>query len=75
MPLTVRARPGQRPVVRLAQHAPPWVFTGGDGARLILDGLYVSGGDIVLRGPFDYVKIAGCTLDPGTAGPVDPGTL
>ena len=39
----------------------------GDGARLILDGLFVSGGDIVLRGPFDHVKIVGCTLDPGTA--------
>jgi hypothetical protein len=68
-PLTIRARPGQRPVVRLAEHAPPWVFTDGDGARLILDGLYVSGGDIVLRGSFDHVKITGCTLDPGTADP------
>ena len=67
-PLTIRARPGQRPVIRLAEHAPPWVFTGGDGAQLILDGLYVSGGDIVLCGSFDYVKIVGCTLDPGTAG-------
>ena len=66
-PLTIRARPGQRPVVRLAEHDPPWVFTGGDGARLTLDGLYVSGGDIVLRGSFDHVKIVGCTLDPGTA--------
>lgn len=66
-PLTVRARPGQRPLIRLAEHAPPWVFTGGEGAQLVLDGLFVSGGDIVLRGPFDHVKIVGCTLDPGTA--------
>ena len=65
-PLTIRARPGERPVIRLAEHAPPWVFTGGEGARLVLDGLFVSGGDIVLRGPFDHVKIVGCTLDPGT---------
>ncbi len=71
-PLTVRARPGERPVIRLAEHALPWVFTGGDGARLILDGLFVSGGDIVLRGSFDHVKIVGCTLDPGTA---DPGLV
>ncbi len=64
-PLTIRARPGQRPVIRLAEHAPPWMFTGGEGAQLILDGLFVSGGDVVLRGPFDYVKIIGSTLDPG----------
>ena len=72
-PLTIRARPGQRPVVRLAGPASPWVFTGGDGARLVLDGLYVSGSDIVLRGSFDQVKIVGCTLDPGTADQ-DAGT-
>ncbi len=67
--LTVRARPGQRPVIRLAEQDAPWVFTGREGARLVLDGLFVSGGDIVLRGPFDQVRIVGCTLDPGTADP------
>jgi hypothetical protein len=65
--LTVRARPGERPVIRLPENAPPWVFTGGEGARLVLDGLFLSGGDVVLRGPFEHVKIVGCTLDPGTA--------
>lgn len=70
--LTVRARPGQRPVIRLAENAQPWTFTGSPGARLVLDGLLVSGGDIVLQGTFDQVTIVGCTLDPGTAGP-DPG--
>jgi hypothetical protein len=70
-PLTVRARPGERPVIRLPEHQQPgvrqqWVFTGGEGARLVLDGLFISGGDIVLQGPFDHVKIDGCTLDPGT---------
>jgi hypothetical protein len=75
-PLTVRARPGRRPVIRLAEDSQPWVFTGGPDARVVLDGLLVSGGDIVLRGPFDHVKIVGCTLDPGTADPgtADPGT-
>ena len=70
-PLTVRARPGERPLVRLTPHDQPgertqWVFHGGAGARLVLDGLFVSGGDIVLRGPFEHVRITGCTLDPGT---------
>ena len=73
-PLTVRARPGYRPVIRLAEQAPPWVFTGGEGAQLVLDGLFVSGGDIVLRGSFDHVKIVGCTFDPGTLATGDPGT-
>jgi len=77
-PLTVRARPGERPVIRLAEHESPWVFTGGAGAELVLDGLFVSGGDIVLRGSFDHVKIVSCTLDPGTlaargAGQAAPG--
>lgn len=71
MPLTIRARPGERPLIRLPEHGQPgeraqWVFRGGPGARLVLDGLFVSGGDIVLQGPFDHVKITGCTFDPGT---------
>jgi hypothetical protein len=70
-PLTVRARPGERPLIRFPGPAEPgerpqWVFHGGVGARLVLDGLFLSGGDIVLRGPFEHVKITGCTLDPGT---------
>lgn len=70
-PLTVRARPGERPLIRLPERGQPtereqWVFRGGEGARLVLDGLFVSGGDIVLQGPFDHVKIVGCTFDPGT---------
>src|SRR5271166_697841 len=54
-----------------------WVFTGGQPgptsteaepqlAQLTLDGLLVSGGDIVLRGAFSAVRITGCTTDPGT---------
>lgn len=73
-PLTIRARPGERPLIRLPGRAgpgerPQWVFRGGEGARLVLDGLFVSGGDIVLQGPFEHVKITGCTFDPGTLNP------
>jgi hypothetical protein len=64
--LLVRAGPAMRPVLR--PKAPgPWVFTGGSDGRLVLDGLTVSGCDIVLRGPFDTVRITACTIDPGTA--------
>jgi hypothetical protein len=71
--LLVRAAADVRPVVRLGAPAnagdPPvaWVFTGGAGSpELILDGLLVSGGDIVLRGAFAAVRITGSTTDPGT---------
>jgi hypothetical protein len=71
--LLVRAGDDVRPVVRLPAPAtagdPPvaWVFTGGDTAStLTLDGLLVSGGDIVLRGAFATVRLTGCTTDPGT---------
>ena len=70
--LLVRAGPGMRPVLRPSAGTAPWVFTGGDGARLVLDGLTVSGCDIVLRGSFDTVRITACTIDPGTARPGCP---
>jgi hypothetical protein len=68
----VAAGPQNRPVLRPAPGSPPgdtaeaWVFTGADKAELTLDGLLVSGCDIVLRGSFDTVRITACTLDPGT---------
>ena len=64
--LLVRAGPSMRPVLRPAAGAVPWVFTGG-GGQLVLDGLTVSGCDIVLRGSFDTVRLTACTMDPGTA--------
>jgi hypothetical protein len=71
--LLVRAGPGRRPVLRPAAPSPAGpaqlIFTGGAGARLVLDGLTVSGCDIVLRGAFDTVRITACTIDPGTAAP------
>ena len=68
--LLVRAGRGLRPVLRPGA-AGPWIFTG-DGGQLILDGLTVSGCDIVLRGSFDTVRITGCTIDPGTAADGTP---
>jgi hypothetical protein len=57
----------QRPVVRLDPGV-TLVFSGtGESAELTLDGLLISGGDIVLRGSFGSVTLTGCTLDPGTA--------
>jgi hypothetical protein len=69
--LLVRAGPGQRPVIRTAPGA-EWVFTGGPGAQLMLDGLTISGCDVVLRGAFDSVRLTACTIDPGTADPGSP---
>jgi hypothetical protein len=70
--LLVRAGPSMRPVLRPATRAAPWVFTGGGEAQLVLDGLTVSGCDIVLRGSFDTVRLTACTIDPGTTGPGSP---
>ena len=68
----MRAGPGTRPVLRPPAGAAPWVFTGGGEAQLVLDGLTVSGCDIVLRGSFDTVRITACTVDPGTAAEGSP---
>lgn len=63
----VQAANERRPVLRpTAGNPPEWVFTGTDGAQLTIDGLLISGCDIVLRGSFDTVRITACTLDPGT---------
>jgi hypothetical protein len=75
--LTLRAGNKQRPLVRLAKNA-PWIITGTTAdASLTLDGLFISGNDIVLRGTFASVSLACCTLDPGSApmgvtGPTSP---
>ncbi len=68
----VRAAPGMRPVLRPPAGAAPWVFTGGGEAQLVLDGLTLSGCDIVLRGSFNTVRITACTVDPGTAAEGSP---
>jgi hypothetical protein len=69
--VTLRAASLKRPLVRLpapALNPSEWVFTGDDGSSLVLEGLFVSGGDIVLRGKFASVTVTCCTFDPGTAG-------
>jgi hypothetical protein len=59
-----------RPLIRLpagpAASPTEWVFTGVDDAVLTLDGLFISGGDVVLSGNFKLVTISSCTFDPGT---------
>jgi hypothetical protein len=53
-----------------------WTFTGsivnGLGSTLLLDGLFVSGADIVLAGSFDQVTLSTCTLDPGAWDGIAP---
>jgi hypothetical protein len=73
--VTVGAENKTRPLIRLPAPSPSvatWTFTGGANAahpgRLVLDGLFVSGGDIVLSGFFDEVSLICTTLDPGNAG-------
>ena len=67
--LTLRAVNRQRPLVRLAA-GQKLVFIGASAeATLTLDGLFISGGDIVLKGQFASVTIACCTFDPGNPAP------
>jgi hypothetical protein len=68
--LTLTAQNGSRPVIRFDPPSAEWVFSGLPGSSLVLEGLFVSGRDIVLRGSFDSVTLTCCTLDPGnSAGP------
>ena len=64
--LTVRALNKKRPLIRLAGPA-SWKLTGTAGSQLFLEGLFVTGSDIILRGNFDAVTILCCTFDPGSA--------
>jgi hypothetical protein len=66
--LTLRAGELQRPLIRLSA-GKRWVFSGATGSSLVLEGLFVSGADIVLCGKFDSVTLSCCTLDPGSAAP------
>lgn len=55
-----------RPCVRPAPGE--WTFSGQTGAVLELDGLLVSGVDVVLDGEFDHVRVTCSTFDPGGSG-------
>jgi hypothetical protein len=61
--LEMRAANRQRPLIRASGQ--PWVISGPD--QLVLDGLFISGRDLILRGDFDQVSIVCCTFDPGGA--------
>lgn len=64
--VTLRGENMRRPVIRL-DPGTVWSFMG-DQARLHLEGLLVSGGDLVIQGDYDELRITCCTLDPGSAG-------
>ena len=78
--VAICAASGQRPVLRWTAGTPPsWVIEGkaasggGSGTRtvLVLQGIWLQGADVVLRGSFDTVYLRMMTIDPGTAG-VEP---
>jgi hypothetical protein len=76
--LTLNAGNELRPLIRIPMPSAPtpvvWTFTGVAGtsgapsSSLVLDGLWIAGGEIRLTGTFDTVTINMCTLDPGNAG-------
>jgi hypothetical protein len=69
---TLTAEPGERPVLRLS--GGQWIINGSGNAELVLEGILLSGCDIVLAGAFESVTISCASLDPGeTVGP--DGTL
>jgi hypothetical protein len=71
--VAVQAAQSRRPVLRLPVPGPSgpsaWTLHGSGGqSTLALEGLLVSGGDIVLTGSFASVTLTCCTLDPGNTG-------
>ena len=73
--LVLRAANQTRPVLRWAAGS-NWSIDGGAGSKLVISGLHLQGGDILLTGEFDLVRIRLSTLDPGTSGAADtPATL
>lgn len=76
--VTLRSGNKTRPLIRLQPddqgNLTEWKFTaadrddGDDNHRaLVLDGLFLSGVDVVLCGVFDTVTLTNCTFDPGQA--------
>src|SRR5262249_5703342 len=59
----INTKENEAPLLRLS--GPAWVINGAANATLALEGLFVTGTDIVLRGDFDRVTFSCCTLDPG----------
>lgn len=71
--LTLSADNFQRPLVRLS--APLVIHGHSSDSRLTLDGIFVSGQDVVLSGTFASVTLTCCTLDPGSAAAGDDAIL
>jgi hypothetical protein len=71
--VTVLAQNQSRPLIRLKPPSPQvteWSFNGNDAdSSLVLDGIFLSGGDVVLKGTFANVTLRCCSFDPGGAGP------
>ena len=70
--VTIQAINQSRPVLRwpapVSGSTNQWTLNGaGNQSELLLDGLLISGADIVLTGAFDSVTLRCCTLDPGNA--------
>ena len=66
--VVLAAADGERPVVRWTLANASWRVVGGAGASLAIQGFYLQGGDIVLTGDFDAVRLRLSTFDPGTSG-------
>jgi hypothetical protein len=62
--VTIRSDNGKRPLIRAS--AAEWKFTAPQNGSLRLEGVFVSGTDIVLAGDFESATIAFSTLDPGS---------
>lgn len=62
----------QCPFLRLT--GAPWVIDGAANATLALEGVFLTGVDVILRGTFDTITLSCCTLDPGEEVQID-GTM
>ncbi len=67
--LTIRGANQLRPVLRIQSD---WTITGAAG-QLALDGLLISGADVILAGSFDSVTISCSTFDPGNTPATSSG--
>jgi hypothetical protein len=66
--VVLRAENQQRPVIRWAgAGANTWAIEGNGKAKLTIQGMWLQGADLVLRGSFDTVRLRTATLDPGTS--------
>jgi len=68
---TLIAQNPSRPVIRLTPAgagATEWAIAGSAGSSLVIEGILLTGGDLVLRGNFASVTLTCCTFDPGTTG-------